>query len=166
MALDATVGAETANSYVTRDEAVAYFSDRLGAESIMEEVDDSVLDRALVTASQLLDNRIAWIGDRAEETQGMEWPRIDLNEEPIFAADAIPTKVKKATFELAKYLIENGDPLNAAVLESVQVSSLRINFKKEGVQRTMIPDEVASIVSDYGQRRSPITTLREVALYR
>jgi hypothetical protein len=166
MGLDATVGGPSANSYVTRSEAYDYFDDRLGAEAILEDLDEEKLDRALVSASLLLDYRMVWIGSKATETQALDWPRLDSEEEPIYAADTIPPRIKQAVYEMAKYLLSIGDPLDSAVLDSVQLSSLKIDFKETGTSRELIPDEVASILTDYGQRMSARPTLREVAVYR
>ena len=166
MGLDATVGGSNSNSYVTRVEAITYFSDRLGAESIVEDTEPEKLDRALISASLLLDFRMSWIGSKADENQSMDWPRVDSAGEPIYAVDTVPPKVKLAVYEMAKYLLQTGDPLDSAVLDSVQVSSLKIDFKETGVSRSLIPDEVASILSNYGQRMSARPTLREVPVYR
>jgi len=169
MDIIATVGGENSNSYVTRDEAFAYYSGRLGAESILEDPETDKIDRALITATNLLDQRMVWIGFKATTEQALEWPRVDENGDGIYVVNdvnSIPVKVKNAVFEFAKYLLENGDPINSANLDSMKVGPLTIDFNEADVTKTLIPDEIATIVVAYGQRRAAKPTIREVPLVR
>lgn len=150
MALDATVGGASSNSYVTLFEADEYFFDRAHAGD-WDNVDDQ--ESLLVTASLTLDWYVTWKGTRAVETQSMQWPRSDVYDDrgELYAEDVIPQKVKTAVFELALSSTEadrtaDGD---LAGLSKVKAGSLEI-VTDDGVYNTLpdtIPDKIWKILS-------------------
>ena len=156
MALDATVGSSTANSYVTVAEADSYFSDRLHADAWE---DYEYKASALVTASQMLDWYVRWKGSKATETQSMQWPRSGVvrRDGTTVADDIIPSEVKTAVYELALSSLESDrtsdDPM--AGIEQVKAGSLMVKADSGDVNSTAIkaiPEKVWKILSDLSTR--------------
>ncbi len=105
MALDATVGGASANSYATRTEGDAYFADRLNSTDWTGATSGNK-DAALVTATRRIDEE-TFLGLKASTTQALKWPRVDVQDEDgnYFASDSIPERVKQATFIVALELL-------------------------------------------------------------
>jgi len=152
MALIATVGASDANSYVTLEEAEAYFENRLHAEDW-----ETLLTKesALVTASSMLDWYVRWKGYRSSTTQSMQWPRTNAirRDGSVIDTSIIPPEVKVAVYELALSSIEedrtSDDPM--AGLEQIKAGTLMIkadNGDLDSTAITAIPDKVWKILSD------------------
>jgi hypothetical protein len=119
----ATVGAANANSFVTADEMTAYCEARLNA-GVWTEAEEQLA--ALVEATRDL-NVLRWLGERADATQALAWPRaycpnpdhegtvdglvvdLVLRRWPVvYPADIIPDRVKTATCELALQYLKAG----------------------------------------------------------
>ena len=126
MAIDATVGGASANSYVTDAEATAYFIGRLNAEAWDVALDP---EAALLSAARRLDQE-SYRGTSAEAAQALAWPRSGVTDEDgrTVASDAIPDRVKRAQMELALAML--GDDLLADTglegFESVKVGPLDV----------------------------------------
>jgi hypothetical protein len=153
MTIIATVGASNANSYVTESEANLYFENRLHGYDTWDEFDDK--DKALITASQLLDWYVSWKGTKTDESQSMQWPREDVIRQSGVEIDddVIPPEVKKAVYELAYVSLSSDRTADDALagIEQVKVSSLMIkadNGDVESTKRKVIPEQVWKILSD------------------
>lgn len=101
LTITATVGSETANSFVTLAEFQTYLATRVDAVAC--EVSAYDRQKALVFAGKEL-NRKPWRGVKADDDQSMAWPRRyvpipDGND--YFESDAIPQAVKDAQCEIA-----------------------------------------------------------------
>lgn len=109
MAIVATPGAANANSYVTSDEADAYFETRLFSSAWTAASDDSK-EAALIWSCRLLDAAFKWRGVTASNTQALAWPRIGLLTFTGFplADTVIPQQLKNAHSEFAGILL-SGD---------------------------------------------------------
>jgi hypothetical protein len=90
---------------------------------------------------------------------------LDTPEDILVLGEAIPQDVKNAQFELALYLINNGEPENSNDLDSIKVGSLQIDFN-EFKSNELIPDTVWSMISYLGSRKSPKPQLKSVSLSR
>ena len=152
MALDATVGGVSANSYVTVEEADAYFLDRSHSELWTDILPGK--DAILVTASRTLDWFFKYKGTKATDAQSMYWPRIDAvrNDGTTIDSTVIPPELKVAVFELALSSIEEDPSLDneLAGLSAVQAGPLSIRTAG-GIyprQKQNIPDRVRAIVRD------------------
>jgi len=152
MALNATIGAADANSYVTQAEANAYILDRVHA-SAWEDFEDK--DQVLITSSQMLDWYINWKGFRASTTQNMLWPRTGVIRRDSTEIDdgVIPNEVKVAVYELALSSLEadrtDDDPLSG--IDQLKAGSLMIKAGPSGADSTSIdaiPSKVFKILSD------------------
>lgn len=105
MALDATVGGTSANSYLTRAAADSYFADRLYSSN-WTGASDADKDLALVTATRRIDQE-NFRGAKVTTTQALKWPRYDTYDADgiTYASAAIPQPVKDAACEMALELL-------------------------------------------------------------
>ncbi len=150
MALDATVGGETTNSYVTLDEANAYFADRAHSSAWADEL---LKEAILVTASQAIDWHVTWKGTRVTGTQSMDWPRIGVLDKVgiTYPSDSIPTDIKTAVFEMALVSIDSDRMADGDLdgLAEVRAASLLIKTDDGfyNTKRETIPDHIWKILS-------------------
>jgi hypothetical protein len=154
MALNATLGATDANSYVTQVEADAYFVDRMHSSS-WEALDDDVKAGLLITSSQMLDWYVNWKGNKYTVTQSMLWPRTGAirPDGTEIDNDVLPPEVKVATYEQALTNIEadrmEDDPLSG--IGQLRAGSLMIKAGAEKPNQTnanAIPNQIYRILSD------------------
>jgi hypothetical protein len=105
MALIATVGGSTSNSYTTLAEADAYFADRLNS-SEWSAASNGTKEKALITATRRIDEE-QFLGYKASLTQALKWPRYNVLDEDghYFAFDSIPERVKQAVYITALELL-------------------------------------------------------------
>jgi len=152
MALVATVGDATSNSFVTLVEANAYFVDRL---HVTEWDDAENPEAALVLASHTLNWYVKWKGIRTTSTQSMQWPRMYCLRPDGSEVDStiVPTEVKIATYELALSFLADDrmadNPL--AGISSLKAGSLALQASPGGVKSTdrdVIPEKVWKILSE------------------
>jgi hypothetical protein len=144
----ATPGDVNANSYVTLEEATAYFAERLYATAWTGAATDDVRRQALIMATQRLEP-LPWDGYRASLNQRLQWPRSGCTDRDGYgvAFDAIPEDVRIACCEEAIGLLAKGsdpsavDPL--ANFSALKVGSISIAMR-ETAPRT--GDERRSIV--------------------
>lgn len=104
------------NSYVTVEEAEAYFEDRLDVAA-WTEADVSQKPQALVTATAMLD-ALTWTGVAVSEVQPLAFPRVGDYFDPRIGAlvtlgISVPSRVITATFELAYHLLNNDGLLDS-----------------------------------------------------
>lgn len=125
MAIDATVGGASANSYVTLAEAVAYMADRYPSTS-WDDASESSREAALVTAAQRLDQEAfrgvpvkPLTGTSNEPTQALKWPRQSVvNDEGwVYLDTIIPERVKRAQMKLAYFFLSGDITLAQSGLE-------------------------------------------------
>jgi len=152
MALNATISAVDANSYVTLAEANAYFLDRMHS-SAWEDEDDK--DKLLISSSRMLDWYMKWKGVKGSSVQSMQWPRTGVirPDGTEVDDDVIPFEVRIAVYELAFVNIEADrtaeDPL--AGIGEVKAGSLTVKAGPEKPNQTnakVIPSQIYNILSD------------------
>jgi len=167
MALNATLGASDANSYVTQAEADAYFADRMHSSAWTALTDDAVKEGLLITSSQMLDWHVKWKGVRATTTQFMLWPRKEVirPDGTEIDIDVLPPEVKTAVFEQALSNIEadrmDDDPL--AGIGQLQAGSLMIKAGAEKPNQTNakpVPSHVFQILKDLYNSGGVVRLLR------
>ena len=101
------------NSYVSLNEADSYFETRITSQDWFD-TDCEEKEIALVTATSIIDDS-RWAGAAVTETQALAWPRIGSIFDPRLGRlvsfsgteTEAPLDVRKATYELAIYLIQN-----------------------------------------------------------
>lgn len=121
----ATVGAASANSYVTEAECITYMSERLNASAWTTTSGATLTEtekKALREACRDLEN-LAWLGNRTDSTQALAWPRewVVNPEDPdgdYYDDNVVPQRVKDAQCELAFQYIKAGST-DVAALDSL-----------------------------------------------
>lgn len=124
LTLEATPGADDANSFVTHEEADEYLSFRLNASAWPTGGTDTA-KKALVEATREI-SAMEFKGDRTDAVQALSWPRnycpnpdYPKSESGLastdmalvvtyYENDIIPTRVKEATIELALEFLKAG----------------------------------------------------------
>jgi len=154
MALNETLGAIDANSYVTLAEAEAYFEDRMHS-SAWEALTDEVKSNLLVSSSQMLDWYIKWKGYKSSETQSMKWPRSGVVRPSGIEVDddVLPAEVKTAVYEQAFVNIsaDRNEDNALAGISQLKAGSLMIKAGPEKPNQTNakpVPEHVSRILSD------------------
>ena len=152
LAITATVGSATANSYVTVADADAYLDARLNASEWTTATADTRA-RALVEAQAELQT-LAWVGTRTDAVQALAWPReyainpdapsdadLDLLPEPTYLDNEIPLRVQHAQIELAFQFVKAGTtdlamPLANEGIVSKTVGPLSTTWAHPGLRPT------------------------------
>lgn len=98
---------DNANSLVTVAEFEAYFLDRGKDYTDDDDYPEATKEAALVRATDYLNYRYEWVGQKKSSTQGTCQPRYDLYDLDGNIIDVIPEPVKQDCYELAAYLIDN-----------------------------------------------------------
>lgn len=158
--IDTTVGGENANSYCTKAEADTYHSGHI-ASSTWDDAETDTKNRALVTATRLLDEHIEWTGEVAATDQKLLWPRDGMYYENGAAidTDVLPAKLKEATAELARQMIaaDRTADDDVSVKGITRISAGAVDLSFSGYKTpNVIPDAVYVMVRTWGtiRRRS------------
>jgi hypothetical protein len=126
VAIDATAGGASANSFVTLAEATTYMQGRMNSDAFDNATTDEQ-NRSLVEATRDV-SVMEYVGRRASSTQVLSWPRWGATDPDsaygwLFVSTVVPQRIKDATCELAfQYLsagssdLASADP-NAGVIE-------------------------------------------------
>jgi hypothetical protein len=120
------------NSYVTLDEANAYFIDRSDSDK-WHFLNNNDKEEYLTTATRYLDDAVTYAGVAVSTSQPLAWPRSGsffdarYGSEVSFADPERPDRLQKATFEMAMHLIENPGVLNSVTtVDDVSVGSIKL----------------------------------------
>jgi len=142
MALDATFGGSTANSYITIEEADAYFEDRLHSENWTDYTDKG---QALVTATKMLERYVSWNAQPQTSIQALMWPDLFSN--------SIPVPVKEAVCELAFSLMSEDRFLESDLIgiSSFTVGPISIEADKND-PKNPIPERIWAILGPLANR--------------
>jgi hypothetical protein len=89
-----------ANSYISVNDADDYFTDINYQESWFTK-DTQERERSLMNGTQFIDNQYIYIGTKASEEQGLQWPRENAIDNNGFEVDGVPKNIKQATCEAA-----------------------------------------------------------------
>ena len=109
----ATVDSASANSYLTVAQADDFANLYLGTLNWSSATTDNK-GRSLIMATRYLDE-LKWIGEKASTTQALLWPRTEAEcGDWSFTSSEIPQPIKQATFDLAEYLLGDGNVLSGA----------------------------------------------------
>lgn len=141
---------DSSNSYVTLEEANAYFAARLYSDT-WEDATDDEKEKVLLMSRRMLDLYIQWRGTPATSGQSLGWPRSGVSG---VESDEIPEAVKAAQLELA--LVLQGTDTTAlpdgAGLASMSVGSVSMAFDQT-TKVKVIPDHVVFMLSSLGSLR-------------
>ena len=118
MALDATVGGASANSFGSLAEADAYFEDR--PQYSDWEALEEYKEPWLIAATDRLAQEF-YQGRRTDDDQALPFPRVGVVVDGIpFDSNVIPARIKIAQFKLAFLLSSLSDPLSDTGLEGFE----------------------------------------------
>lgn len=151
--IDATTGGANANSYVTLAEADIYFATRLNSTTFTSTNEDN-RSIALIMATQRIDFE-AFVGDRASSTQALAFPRsnLDLVDGIQYESTEIPPHVKKATYELALYMLDTD--MSAAnsndAYNSVSIGPLNVSFTDNQPSNNTLPPYVKALLCPFSE---------------
>jgi hypothetical protein len=156
----ATPGAADANSYATRAEATTYHEGHISGAAWAAAAED-LQNRALVTATRLLDAHVDWSGCVASSTQRLQWPRSGMLYRSGYAvpSDVIPDDLKAATAEFARQLLGGDRSADSDIetqgIERLKAGPVELAFRA-GTTAKVIPDAVWYLVELWGreQRRN------------
>jgi hypothetical protein len=157
-----TAGGATSNSYLTEVELTAYLATCLHLSAAVvaaqAEAGTDTIKRALVSATRLLDEQVEWDGEANEPLiQALQWPRAGLEDDKgeDLSETAIPTRIKNACAELARYLIDSDRTAESSTdgINRLAVGSIELEFNPNAPPpRKVIPDSVWQMVSLWGEK--------------
>lgn len=100
-------GLTNSNSYCSVDEADVYHENRLQVSS-WSAATETIKETALVWATRLIDEGVAWKGYRTTDAQALMWPRTLVYDREGYTFDSyvIPSWLKNATAEYARNLVD------------------------------------------------------------
>lgn len=118
------------NSYVTVNEADAYFETRMDVAAWNTAKDDDK-ESALVTATSMLDD-LNWVGVVESDSQSLAFPRTGSYFDPRKGYEVdfsgVPSRIVRATCEMAYHLLNNDGLLdNTGSVFDLQVGSIKLN---------------------------------------
>ncbi len=94
-------GLSDSNAYVTAAEANTYLADRGSATTEWDALGGGEKQKLIVLASDYVDVRFRWRGERSLSSQNMEWPRRNAQRDDGTLATGVPTELKEAVIEYA-----------------------------------------------------------------
>lgn len=157
--IDATVGGADANSYATLAEANTYFLSRPHSDIWNNEVDNDVLNNALIHATRRI-NQEKYIGQRGSSTQRLVFPRDNIEFDGIDLSGTIPRQIKEAQFETAIFILENDPNKKDTNIGAVKKSTVKVGTLEESTEYVQnsnvsvpssfdLPDWVEGLISDF-----------------
>lgn len=133
------------NSYVDEAAADTYFADKYGTAA-WTAASSADKNGALVSATQVLDHLCEWYGNKASDSQALEFPRNYSDANPV------PQDVKDAQCEIALNIIteasvsqDSGD-----ALEELKAGSVTLKFKATGAKNPLATQLALDLLAEYG----------------
>lgn len=122
------------NSYVSLAEAESYFAERIDTDA-WDTATAPDKEKALITATRLIDDKYAFIGQVAATEQTLSWPRMGVAypdpqrgtwEQP--GSTVVPSRVTRATLEQALHILLNENLLDSSnqTFEKIQIGSIKL----------------------------------------
>lgn len=152
--VDDTIGGANSDSY-TNEAAADLYNEHLLYGQSWALLTSATKNLALSHATKLLDEWVAWHGEKADDIQRLQWPRYDVSgrDRFDFDSDIIPEEIKNATAELARLL--NDTDLTKAPdtqgFSELKVSTLQIKVDKSDRDSVgVLPESVVVMVEPYG----------------
>lgn len=132
------------NSYVTVEEADAYFSDRYGYDKWASETNK---EGALISATQQLDNLCVWSGFKVDSEQDLAFPR---NPD----ANPVPRAVKDAQCEITYAIVDTESTSTSAddALAELKAGSVTLKFDADSSTQSnpLISGLTIKLLAPYG----------------
>lgn len=163
-------GVPGATSYISVEDADDIHSDALyGDDWLSPDLDESRKQRALMGATRMLDDLWKWRGQKATTSQGLDWPLVATDLYPDSIIRIFPDDIKRATAEVALWLIQNppgsgGAPATTQTVEGAKLGPMEITFavpsNPEPVAVDIFPVSVARYLRKWGTMGSSGTVMR------
>lgn len=155
MALDATVGGVSANSFLTVSRANLLVQEGRVDDSEWSDAGESKRAAALVEATQLLSASFEWNGSRTDSTQALPWPRKSVVVDGVTVdSSTIPRAIEEAVLDIAFRALKNSDTqsgeLQTLGLAALQVDVIKLEAQDAPVKVDAIPDRLQFLLSGYG----------------
>ena len=149
-------GLTNSNTYISNADADTYFGSHLYATDWTGATEGNQ-DIALAMATRLLDDHFDYNGKATKQDQALSWPRFDIHDKAgyFIPSTTIPTPVKNATAEFAKWLLAEDRTAEEddRGFKSLKAGSLSLEIDPED-RKAMIPDIVASMLAEFGVPKS------------
>lgn len=127
------------NSFITKEDADIYFDERYDSK-IWQDTDDETKEKLLITASRKI-NSFDYTGEKADETQPMEFPR----------NYGTPQDIKDAVCEEAISMLSQENNVHKKNQEN-NISSISLgagSVSYSGFQKTAVEKEIISHTALY-----------------
>lgn len=141
MALDATDGGATANSFCTVAEADSFLSDRHDTE-LWETFGDQTKEELLITATDIMES-LEWLGSAETTTQALQLPRNGTYTKNGGIIDGIPAAVKNAQAMLAFAIATNKHTDEDANFSHLNLDGIVIDT----IMKNNLPKNVRRLIS-------------------
>tara|TARA_R100001377_G_scaffold64145_1_gene39728 strand:- start:318 stop:824 length:507 start_codon:yes stop_codon:yes gene_type:complete len=152
MAITATIGGATSDSYSTVADADSYHADHLYHATWTAASTDSK-ERSLKMATRLLDERITWVGSKNTDAQYLRWPRSSVTNIDGYSVPVtvIPAPIKNAVAELARHLTVSDLTAQAQGkgIASLDAGSVSLTFSKTDTA-DVLPTIVQEMLRGWG----------------
>lgn len=152
MALDATAGGVSSDSYITVADADTYHDTNLNVTD-WTGATTADKERALKMATRLFDERIDWVGLKANSTQALRWPRSSVVDPDGYSVDSsiIPSAIANATAEFAKRLLSSDTTGNDDTkgIRYLQADKIKLSFDRSD-KADVLPDIVSEMLRGWG----------------
>lgn len=152
MALDATIGGASADSYISVDDADTYFGAHV-TTAVWDAATVASKEKGLKMATRLLDQRYDWAGEKVSDSQSLRWPRSNAFDKDgdAFETNELPLELTQATAEFAQYLLtsDTTKETDGRGLTSTTVDTISVVFDKAD-KPDVLPDIVVEMLRGLG----------------
>lgn len=141
-------GLTDATSYVSLEEANQIYNDRYHNEAwtALSDVDKM---RLLNTATNLIESKYGFRGEKVNECQNLEFPRRIYDSETLKELSPIPQHIKIATTLLAENISTTNKYKDNQTKNLSKFTVGPINFEFTGLINPLIPDYVYQLLRRY-----------------
>jgi len=163
LVIDATVGGTSANSYATIAEIDEFVLSN-PHDTTWDDVSDANKIGYAIFATRVINERIAWYGWVAVQTQALDFPRGGIYDKNSYSISSsiVPTDIKNGQAEMARLLVDRdrtADPDTKGYRE-IYLGPIRLNIDKRDAPRAL-PASVYNILQWYGVRTTKRARLLE-----
>lgn len=144
-------GLAAAESYISVTDADTYIASFKGANATWDVATVAAKEIAARQATQYLDGKYAWKGQKEYATQALDWPRAYAYDETGTEYSGVPVKLEQATAE-TMFLIVTGATITETVSRGTQVKrekvgEIEVEYMDGAAQQPEYP-EVNRLLSD------------------
>lgn len=159
MAIIATPGSATANSYNTVAEVDRYHEQHVAGARWTGVTDDDKKEAAMIQAARMLDAMFDWEGSIASDTQALGFPRYGATDRHgrSIASTVIPVQVKQAHAQLSGELLDEDRSADSEIetqgITSVKAGPVEVAFDSLKTAAKPISDAVRFLIGELGELR-------------